>query len=80
VFHLENSKHFRNTDFEYQIEPDAGFGRYDTERGGKCGGSFADFGLAFWGKYGIMLCLSGRKISWRGFFRQIRKERHYVHF
>jgi mucin-19 len=29
--------------------------------GGRCGGKFADFGLAFWGKYGIMLCLLGRQ-------------------
>jgi hypothetical protein len=37
-----------------------GQARHDTEWGGRCGGKCADFGLAFLGKYGIMLCLSGR--------------------
>jgi hypothetical protein len=35
---------------------------------GNCGGNFADFGLAFLGNYGIMLCLSGRKIFGEDFF------------
>jgi hypothetical protein len=39
---------------------DTGLRRHDKERGGKCGGKFADFGLAFLGKYGIMMCLLGR--------------------